>query len=244
MGVFQNNLLAGAGGQAGAGGAAFYDFQIEQSARFENENDTYLGRTTSFSAVSTFTFSTWLKRGAVDENYKFFMMFKSNQGLGFADTNAITVLNGTSHALGSALFRDTNGWMHIVLKSSSGTGVLYVNGTQFHSNTGMSFHGGSGSGAIRVGNYGGSGNGFSGYLAETVMIDGTAYDPTTFAETKNGVWVPKDFSSSVTFGSQGFYLKYENASDLGNDSSGNNNDYTANNMGADHQVLDSPTFGS
>jgi hypothetical protein len=58
------------------------------------------------------------------------------------------------------------------------------------------------------------------------------------------VWVPKDFSSSVTFGSQGFYLKYENASDLGNDSSGNNNDYTANNMGADHQVLDSPTFGS
>jgi hypothetical protein len=243
MGIFSNNLLAGAGGQSGAV-ADFYDYQIEQSARFENESDTYLGRTNSFSAVSTFTFSTWLKRGAIDENYKFFMMFKSNQGLGFADTNAITILNGSSHALGSALFRDTGGWMHIVLKSSSGTGVLYVNGTQFHSNTGMSFHGGSGSGAIRVGNYGGSGNGFSGYLAETVMIDGTAYDPTTFAETKNGVWVPKDFSSSVTFGSQGFYLKYENASDLGNDSSGNNNDYTPNNMGPDHQVLDSPTFGS
>ena len=41
----------------------------------------------------------------------------------------------------------------------------------------------------------------------------------------------------------GFHLKFENASDLGNDSSGNNNDYTSS-MGPDHQVLDSPTFGS
>jgi hypothetical protein len=39
-------------------------------------------------------------------------------------------------------------------------------------------------------------------------------------------------------------LKFENASDLGNDSSGNNRDWTATNMGTDHQVLDSPTFGS
>ena len=34
MGVFQNNLLAGAGGQA-SGAAAFYDYQIEQSMRFD-----------------------------------------------------------------------------------------------------------------------------------------------------------------------------------------------------------------
>ena len=87
-------------------------------------------------------------------------------------------------------------------------------------------------------------NSMEGYMAEVVFIDGTAYNPTTFAEEKNGVWIPKDFSSSVTFGSNGWYLKFENASDLGNDSSGNNNDWTANNMGADHQVLDSPTFGS
>ena len=45
------------------------------------------------------------------------------------------------------------------------------------------------------------------------------------------------------YGTTGFHLKFENASDLGNDSSGNNNDWTASNMGTDHQVLDSPTFG-
>ena len=30
MGIFQNNLLAGAGGQAGGGAASLYDYQIEQ----------------------------------------------------------------------------------------------------------------------------------------------------------------------------------------------------------------------
>ena len=36
MGVFQNNLLAGAAAAASAGGAAFYDYQIEQSVRFDS----------------------------------------------------------------------------------------------------------------------------------------------------------------------------------------------------------------
>ena len=31
------------------------------------------------------------------------------------------------------------------------------------------------------------------------------------------------------------HLKFENASDLGNDSSGNNNDWTASSKGTDHQ---------
>ena len=35
MGVFQNNLLAGAAAAASAGGAGFYSYQIEQSVRFD-----------------------------------------------------------------------------------------------------------------------------------------------------------------------------------------------------------------
>ena len=53
--------------------------------------------------------------------------------------------------------------------------------------------------------------------------------------------MPKDISG---LSNQDFYLKFENANDLGNDSSGNNRDFTVYNMGPDHQVLDSPTFGS
>jgi hypothetical protein len=80
-------------------------------------------------------------------------------------------------------------------------------------------------------------------MAEFIFIDGQQLTPSSFGETKNGVWIPKD-PSGLTFGSNGYHLKFENASDLGNDSSGNNNDFTANNMGTDHQVSDSPTFGS
>ena len=105
----------------------------------------------------------------------------------------------------------------------------------------MQLVGGADGEAIGICNYGT--NNFDGYLAETALIDGQALAYTSFAEFKNGILIPKDFSS-LSFGTQGFHLKYENASDLGNDSSGNNNDYTGTNMGADHQVLDSPTFGS
>tara|TARA_A100001011_G_scaffold312016_1_gene329262 strand:- start:1824 stop:2645 length:822 start_codon:yes stop_codon:yes gene_type:complete len=92
-----------------------------------------------------------------------------------------------------------------------------------------------------VGN-GSTGNVRSSYLAEFIFLDGQYEDYTSFGEFKNGVWIPKD-PSGLTFGNNGFHLKFENASDLGNDSSGNNNDFTATGLGTDHQVLDSPTFG-
>ena len=84
---------------------------------------------------------------------------------------------------------------------------------------------------------------FDGFIAEVNVFYDQTKAHTDFGETKNGVWIPKD-PSGLTFGSNGFHLKYEDASNLGNDSSGNNNDFTVNNAGADHPVLDSPTFGS
>ena len=88
----------------------------------------------------------------------------------------------------------------------------------------------------------GNSYGFYGYLAETIGIDGQDVSISDLGEEKNGVWIPKD-PSGLTFGNNGYHLKYENASDLGNDSSGNNNDFGLVNIGSDHQVLDSPTFG-
>ena len=37
MGVFQNNLLAGAAAAATSGASGFYGYQIEQSVRFDSE---------------------------------------------------------------------------------------------------------------------------------------------------------------------------------------------------------------
>ena len=57
------------------------------------------------------------------------------------------------------------------------------------------------------------------------------------------MWIPKN-PSGLTFGNNGFHLKFENASDLGNDSSGNNNDFSTNGLDADNQVIDTPTTGA
>ena len=240
MGVFQNHLMAGAAAAASAS-TSFYPHQLEQSCRFDRASSTKLVRANAFTAVTTFTFSTWLKRGILDGNVQYFAKFDSDKGIAFNADNKITIYNGSSHSAGDAIFRDITGWMHIVLKVTSGTGQLYVNNDTLHTNSGMELQGGADSDTIGIGVYGS--DFFDGYLAETIIIDGSALNPTSFAESTNGVWVPKD-PSSLTFGSNGAWLKYENSGDLGNDSSGNNNDYTASNLAADHQVLDSPTIGT
>ena len=151
-------------------------------------------------------------------------------------------------------YRDTTGWYNLVVRTdtsqTSGNRIkYYVNGQgplertatnaiagnidRFHTATAvLNIGGGS------TGNYG-----FDGYMAEIVYNDGQSYEPTNYGESKNGVWIPKD-PSGLTFGNQGFYLKFENTSDLGNDSSGNNNDFSVANIAADDQVLDSPTIGT
>ena len=82
-----------------------------------------------------------------------------------------------------------------------------------------------------------------GLMAEVTFVDGTALDASSFGETKNGVWIPKD-PSGLTFGNQGFYLKFQDTSNFGDDSSGNNNDFTVAYIGTDHQVIESPTIGT
>ena len=56
------------------------------------------------------------------------------------------------------------------------------------------------------------------------FIDGTAYDADTFGETDatTGIWKPKT-APSVTYGTNGFFLKFENSGAFGTDSSGNAN---------------------
>ena len=83
---------------------------------------------------------------------------------------------------------------------------------------------------------------FDGYMAEVVFVDGTALDADSFGETSSttGQWIPKD-PSGVTFGNNGFHLDFADSSALGNDVSGNDNDFTASGLAAADQVTDSPT---
>jgi hypothetical protein len=56
-------------------------------------------------------------------------------------------------------------------------------------------------------------NFFDGYMAECVLIDGTALDPTSFGEfdEDTGIWKPISVSG-LTFGTNGFYLEFKDSS--------------------------------
>ena len=262
MGIFSNNLLAGAGGQA-SGAAAFYDYQIEQSMRFDSASSTnmYLAGGDTSGNNDYWTFSFWYKGGSLPSGTSQEFLSAGNGSTSNSDNllriglldqsngSIIRVNSGTTNIIDtSGVFRDPGGWTHIVWNNNNGSSVLYVNGAQVGSGT---LDGGSGSainkangmyisrGRVSASKY------VEGYLAEVMMISASSsaatLDPSSFGETKNGVWVPKDISG---LSNQDFYLKFESASDLGNDSSGNNRDWDVYNAGADPQVLDSPTFGS
>ena len=81
-----------------------------------------------------------------------------------------------------------------------------------------------------------------GYVSELVWIDGQQLDPTSFGEfdEDSGIWKPIDVSG-LTFGTNGFYLDFENSGSLGADVSGNGNNFTVNNLTAIDQTTDTPT---
>ena len=85
-------------------------------------------------------------------------------------------------------------------------------------------------------------NHYDGYISEFVMIDGLQLDPTSFGEfdEDSGIWKPIDVSG-LTFGTNGFYLDFENSGSLGADVSGNGNNFTVNNLTSVDQSSDSCT---
>ena len=163
------------------------------------------------------------------------------------------------------IFRDPSAWYHIVVAMDTTQGTasdrikFYINGelqtvfdtyssggsaTPFYpSQNSTTLNDASRTVVLGVDNADNAANTLDGYLAETYFIDGTAYAGSDFGETKNGVWIPKN-ASGLTFGTNGFYLKYTNSSALGEDFSGNDNDYTVANISAHDQMTDTPTFGS
>ena len=210
--------------------------------------DTSTNSTLVFCAGTgggTYVFFTFTNGSTMQANFNF-------TGGGYGDTRLTT----------NMLFRDTASWYHCVLRcdstqaSSSDRVRLYVNGvepsyssasvqTAVSQNEDFGFM--NESGVVQSwGGISGVGTGSEGVdvqLADVILCDGQSYGADSFGEFKNGVWKPVD-PSGLTFGNNGYYLKFTNSSALGEDFSGNDNDLTAANLSAHDQMLDSPTFGS
>ena len=224
---------------------------------------TYLTRTPSSTGNrDKWTFSTWIKRSKLGATNCFFSGNDGSNSLDakFRNDDVMEVYNYLGGGYGAQLktnrvFRDTSAWYHIVIVYDSGNSTeahrlrIYVNGeeessfstTNYPSLNEDSIINASGV-PMDVGRQQNGSDFFLGYLADTILADGQAYAPNTFGETDSttGEWKPKSISG-VTFGTNGFHLKYANAGAMGTDSSGNNNTLTVNSAGTNPSTTDTPS---
>jgi len=262
------SIISGGGAVVGAGGAAG-GYEIERSLRFNSADSAYLNRTpASAGNRKTWTWSGWVKISGLDSTRPLFAAYigsgsTDNQffSLFFDGGTLRTSGYSTAYLATTAVYRDPSAWYHIVcsVDTTSATANnrirLYVNGvevTVFSTRNNPSQNADLGinqAAQHEIGQNGGFGSYFSGYMTEINFIDGQALTPTDFGEfnSDTGVWQPIDYTG--TYGTNGFYLPFsDNASTttLGDDFSGNNNDWTTNNFSVtagagNDSLVDSPT---
>ncbi len=211
---------------------------------------TYLTRTPSGAGNrAVWTWSAWIKISGQDGNEALFnaggwSAGQDGTGLVLYNGSFYTYWNSPSNPTTTAeVFRDPAAWYHVVLQANTSTLKVYINGSEVSSKSI------SGNGAINnttanaIGRYSDNASGFfDGYMADVHFIDGTAYAPTTFGTTNSdGVWTPI-VGPTVTYGTNGFYLKFSNSGAMGTDSSGNNNTLSVA-AGTARQIIDTPTDG-
>jgi len=234
-------------------------YDVANSCRFNDGSSAYLSKTLGASPTSNKigTMSVWLKRGELgaengiftaDASARDFVRFET------ADQLRIRLTNGAADLVTTQVFRDISAWYHIVVAFDTTQGTssnrikIYVNGTQvtaFGTETYPSVNHALKFGQNEVHNIGRDVEQtnplWDGYMSEFVWVDGQQLAPTSFGEfdEDSGIWKPIDVSG-LTFGTNGFYLDFENSGALGNDAAGSNN-FTVNNLTAIDQSTDTCT---
>jgi len=243
-------------------------FQVSNSLRFRQSASAYLNRTPSVAGnQKTWTWSGWVKLGVLSTCNLFVAGTTSsnrselttyNNTLSFDTNDGSWSIDVSS----TAVFRDPSAWYHFVIAvdttqaTASNRVKLYVNGVQITSFTTSTYPSQNYNTVVNstaphsIGRNQTTGVAyFDGYMAEINFIDGQALTPSSFGSINatTGVWQPARYTGS--YGTNGFYLKFNNGNStttLGNDSSGNGNNWTTNNIsltaGSTYDwMLDSPT---
>ena len=253
MSIIQSVALAGASGQGGGGDLGD---TVAQSLRFQGgqflrwDSDTQSG-----DDRTQWTHSMWVKLAQVGVEDCLFSGWQNSNNRFELTLRTTGQLEITEWGAGSAkvlrltnrLLRDHSAWYHLVIVYDVDNSTaddqlrLYVNGkreTSFAStanDTGWAgVFGDSGTDAVYGGKFNGSSitNGFDGYIALPIMLDGILVSEnadgyiTEFGRLNgDGVWVPKDYTGS--YGTNGWKLTLDSSQtgSIGEDS-GNNNDFT------------------
>jgi len=236
--INQNLLLTGDDG-----------YNLTNSLRFRSSASAYLNRTYGTPTdAKKWTLSFWLKRGLIgSSSYQIMSAGSAVSDQFHISSDSLSLyLGGAYRLVTTQVLRDPAAWYHIVLvidtanATADNRNILYINGVQVTSFSTRSNLGpnattnlNAASTVTYIGRYAASSSEYiDGYLAEVNFIDGQALTPSSFGETSTstGVWIPKKFSG--TYGTNGFYLDFEDTSStaaLGYDAAGSN-DWTVNNI--------------
>jgi hypothetical protein len=227
---------------------------LEKSVRFNDDDSAYLDRTPSSAGNrKKWTWSGWVKKCKNGATQCLFYGGTSNSNLtriihGPDSLELQHFDNGsfTGRLETNANFLDPSAWYHFVVAVDTSQGTasdrikLYVNGVLQDSflaanypSQNLDLHiNNTNKHSIAVEDAPGGAKSyfFDGYMADVYHIDGQQLDCTSFgAFDDNGVWQAAAYSG--TFGTNGFHLfDFANESGIGDDSSGNDNDFTANNL--------------
>ena len=234
-------------------------YDIDNSVKLQDTNTEYLQRPASGSDGDrrTMTLSMWIKRTQPGNDHIFYSQgshvrfrWKSS------DYFSLRLANGHEFEHQARKFRDPSAWYHLVVAIDTTQGTasnrvkIYWNGIQETTlpdennppdqNEELTL-GQFSSVTTQVGWFVEGGYGLDGYIAEVNYIDGIQQAVTEFGEfdEDSGIWKPKKYTGS--YGSEGFYLNFDNSSSMGADSSGNGNNFNLNNVSAADQATDTPT---
>jgi hypothetical protein len=238
---------------------------IANSVIFNDGDSPYLTRTQDSGTGDQkrkATFSWWFKRGssfgtemihvAAAASSRLLVRFDTSNRLVFRLTNGTTEYQKVTNRT----FEDTSKWYHChwQIDASQSTATdrskVWIDGNQITSwssdsnpSQNTDVVGLSDGTTQRVsGTSHSTGQYFDGYLAEFNYCDGviTTVDNFGITDTSTGRWIPKTLSG-ITYGTNGFRLTFADSSALGDDLSGNTNDFTSSGLTSTDQTTDSPT---
>jgi len=241
-------------------------FDVANSCRF-NDGDSakMLKQMGTATDNKKFTFNCWLKRCTLGTNQVFAHARTGTSGpyfnMMFGTDDKLRVYGPDKDGGNdfdyktTQVLKDVGAWYCITVAFDSSHATagnrirMYINGVEV---TSFATETNPAEDVIYVGNYTGYDFGiganldnsayFDGYMAECVHIDGQQLTPSSFGEFDEDsptIWKPIDVSG-LTFGNNGFYLDFEDSSNLGNDANGGT-DLTETNVAATDQTSDSPT---
>ena len=243
---------------------AFPQTTFTNACRFNSASSDYLEKTQTGSNgdQKTWTLSMWVKRAKLGTAQVLFSFGENNSAGGKLsfDSDDFLVLNNDYQNGGTnetdMKFRDVSAWYHIIWacdvtqSNNADRWKVYVNGNQITLTGSPSISNADGvinrwngfdnwiGANARVQQSGNPANYSDVYMTEVIFVDGQQLSPTDLGAFNpvTNIWEPIPYTG--TYGTNGYKLNFSDSSNLGDDTSGNGNDFTPNNLTSVDQSTD------